>query len=113
MSAEWRAGEPGKHGCPVWGTIGEAGKKPGGPSGPGPDLPVGFSPPAYSMKEAAPPGLLLRLFLLPLHSLFSLAAALFSYISAGFSPFIQICLERPHPLSLHPALCFFIALIPI
>ena len=56
VSAEWRADEPGQYGCPVWGTIGEAGKKPGGPSGPEPDLPVGCSPPAHSMKEAAPQG---------------------------------------------------------
>lgn len=90
VSTEWRAGEPGQYGCPVWGIIGEAEKEPGGPSGPGPDLPVGFSPPEHSMKGAASPGLLLRLFLLPLHSLFSLAAALLSYISAGFSLFIQI-----------------------
>lgn len=26
-------GEPGQYGCPVWGTIGEAEKEPGGPSG--------------------------------------------------------------------------------
>ena len=96
MSTEWRAGDPGHYGCPVWGTIGEAEKEPGGPSGPGPDLPVGFSPPEHSMKGAASPGLLLRLFLLPLHSLFSLAAALFSRILSLHS---NLCLERPHPLS--------------
>ena len=52
-------------------TIGEAGKEPGSPSWLGPDLPGGFSPLAHSTKDTATPVLLPRMFLLPLHSLFS------------------------------------------
>lgn len=92
-------------------TIGEAGKEAGSPSRLGPYLPVGFSPLAHSLKDTATPVLLPRMFLLPLHSLFSEAAALFSCISLLRETFLTT--PAPPSLFLHPALRFFVALIPI